>query len=461
MRRVLLYLVQLAIIVAAAIWLAEQPGEVRIDWFGWRIETSAAVLLLIVLALAWVLAVLRGIWKWLRRAPGRFVEARRERRREEGYEALGRGLAAVAAGDAQEARRFARKASTLLDEPPLTRLLTAQAAQLGGDEKEAARQFQAMRDDPATEFVGLRGLLAKALRDNDRGQALALAERALELKPTAPWLLKQTFALQAEAGSWRKAMVTLADAAGRGAIEKETARRARTALLVALAGETDDALEAKHLTSEATELAPGFAPAAVKLAELHAAAGSERRAIKTLERAWASRRRARLAGASRRVRPARSSPLAAAADIDTRDPCRVAARARRGGARRPALGRGAPAAPRSCPGADAAGDPPDGAGRARGAGRRRGRARLARTPADGRARSRLGLQRLRCAVDSLECALRPLRRVQLADLEAAAQDPADRPAAGDADAGQSGARAGDSAGTRLQRIGHSCGAFFS
>ncbi len=288
MRRVLLYVVQLAIIVAAAIWLAERPGEVRIDWLGWRIETSAAVLLLIVLALAWVLAVLRGIWKWMRRAPGRFVEARRERRREEGYEALGRGLAAVAAGDAQEARRFARKASTLLDEPPLTRLLTAQAAQLGGDEKEAARQFQAMRDDPATEFIGLRGLLAKALRDNDRAQALALAERALELKPTAPWLLKQTFALQAEAGSWRKAMVTLADAAGRGAIEKETARRARTALLVALAGETDDALEAKHLTSEATELAPGFAPAAVKLAELHAAAGSERKAIKTLERAWAS-----------------------------------------------------------------------------------------------------------------------------------------------------------------------------
>ena len=288
MRRVLLYIVELAIIVAAAIWLAERPGEVRIDWLGWRIETSAAVLLLIVLALAWVLAVLRGIWKWMRRAPGRFVEARRERRREEGYEALGRGLAAVAAGDAQEARRFARKASTLLDEPPLTRLLTAQAAQLGGDEKEAERQFQAMRDDPATEFIGLRGLLAKALRDNDREQALVLAERALALKPTAPWLLKQTFALQAEAGKWRSAMVTLADAAGRGAVEKETARRARTALLVALAGETDDALEAKHLTSEATELAPGFAPAAVKLAELHAAAGAERKAIKTLERAWAA-----------------------------------------------------------------------------------------------------------------------------------------------------------------------------
>ena len=39
-------------VLFAAAWLAERPGEVRIDWLGWRLETSAAVLLLIVLALA-------------------------------------------------------------------------------------------------------------------------------------------------------------------------------------------------------------------------------------------------------------------------------------------------------------------------------------------------------------------------------------------------------------------------
>jgi HemY protein len=288
MRRAILYLVQLALIVALAVWLAEQPGEVRIDWMGWRIETSAAILALLVLALAWALAVLRGLWLWLKRAPGEFVEARRERRREQGYEALGRGLAAVAAGDAAEAKRLARKASGLLDEPPLTRLLSAQAAQLGGDEAEAERQFQAMREDPATEFIGLRGLLAKALRDGDRSQALALAERALEVRPGVPWLLKQTFSLQAEAGRWRAAMVTLADAAGRGAVVKEAARRARTAMLTALAEETEDALEAKHLLTEAADLAPGFAPVAVALAHHHATAGAQRKAIKALERAWAA-----------------------------------------------------------------------------------------------------------------------------------------------------------------------------
>lgn len=288
MRRALFYLIQLAVAAAAAVWLVERPGEVRIDWQGWRIETSAPLLVLLILALAWVLALLRGLIRWIRRAPGAFVQARRERRREAGYEALGRGLAAVAAGDAAEAKRLARKASGLLDEPPLTRLLAAQAAQLGGDEKEAERQFQAMRADPATEFLGLRGLLAKALREGDRATALTLAERALELKPTAPWLLKQVFALQAEAGNWRAAIATLADASGRGAIPREEATRARTAILTALADETTDDGEARHLLGEAVELTPGFAPAAVRLARIHLAAGSERKAAKALERAWSA-----------------------------------------------------------------------------------------------------------------------------------------------------------------------------
>jgi HemY protein len=292
MRRTLFFLIQLALLVAAAVFLADRPGEVRVDWHGWRIETSAALVALVLVAIAWVLSIVFALWRRLKRAPREMAVARRERRREAGYEALGRGLAAVAAGDAVEARRLARKASGLLDEPPLTRLLSAQAAQLSGDEAEARRQFEAMRADPATEFLGLRGLLSKALRDGDRKAALVLAERALVLQPTAPWLLVQTFELQSEAGHARAALTTLAEAAGRGAIEKDRARRARAVLLTAVAADTQGATEntgeAKHLLTEAVDLAPGFTPAAVALSRVLAASGGERKAIKLLERAWAT-----------------------------------------------------------------------------------------------------------------------------------------------------------------------------
>ena len=49
-------------------------------------------------------------------------------KRRRGYKALSQGMVAVAAGDAGEAARLARRADGLLNDPPLTLLLSAQAA---------------------------------------------------------------------------------------------------------------------------------------------------------------------------------------------------------------------------------------------------------------------------------------------------------------------------------------------
>src|ERR687888_327363 len=67
-------------------------------------------------------------------------------------------------GDAVEAQRQAKQAGDLLNDPPLTLLLEAQAAQLGGDEKAATRYFRAMLDHPEASFLGLRGLLMQSLK---------------------------------------------------------------------------------------------------------------------------------------------------------------------------------------------------------------------------------------------------------------------------------------------------------
>ena len=75
-----------------------------------------------------------------------------------GYQGFTCGTVAVAAGDPQEARRFARRAEALLAEPPLTLLLSAQAAQIGGDELAAKKVFYG-NAAAKTEFLGLRGLL--------------------------------------------------------------------------------------------------------------------------------------------------------------------------------------------------------------------------------------------------------------------------------------------------------------
>src|SRR5262249_1991532 len=81
------------------------------------------------------------------------------------------GHAGGGGGGCGEAKRQAKIANNLLNDPPLTLLLAAQTAQLGGDEDAARRYFTAMLEKPETAFLGLRGLLMQAMKAGDRAEA--------------------------------------------------------------------------------------------------------------------------------------------------------------------------------------------------------------------------------------------------------------------------------------------------
>src|SRR3954465_4538527 len=131
----------------AAVWLAERPGNVTVEWRGWRVDTSAGVLVLSVGVLILLGIALWLLYRWIVGAPSALLEGWGESRRRRGYRELTQGLAAVAAGDGVEAQRHARRAEQLLSEPPLTLLLSAQAAQLNGDRAAATRAVDAMLKD--------------------------------------------------------------------------------------------------------------------------------------------------------------------------------------------------------------------------------------------------------------------------------------------------------------------------
>jgi HemY protein len=279
----------IAIVAAAAAYLANEPGTVAIAWRDVRLEPSVPVLVaaLIVLFLVALLAV--GVLRRLIAGPGALLKARRERRRRAGYHALTQGMVAVAAGDAEEAQRQARKADVLLAEPPLTLLLSAQAAQLGGDEGAARKYFSEMLNRPETEFLGLRGLLMQALRAGDDATALRLVERARALRPKTPWVLTNLLLLQARAGKWEGAQATLVEAVKAKLLPAPVSRRHQAVLLTLrsrAASANGDAAAALPLAAKAQDLAPDFAPAAAERARLLHAAGRDRAAAKAIETAW-------------------------------------------------------------------------------------------------------------------------------------------------------------------------------
>ncbi len=289
MIRALRYFIVIGLLAAAAVWLADQPGSVSLEWGGYQVDTSFGVMAVGLGVLVVVSAFLYRIWLFIRRAPGSARQSWRGHKRSRGYQALTKGMVAVAAGDAEEARRQARKADGLLSEPPLTMLLSAQAAQLGGDDRAAERFFRAMTENRETEFLGLRGLLNQAMKRQDLDEAVALARRAHRLNPDSEWVSQSLFELQTRTGKWLDASVTAKEAARNRHLSSPDSRHRQAVLACQLgydALENGDKEEAKKQVKTALDLDHDLMPAALVLARHYVETGKARKAGALIERLW-------------------------------------------------------------------------------------------------------------------------------------------------------------------------------
>ena len=288
-RRLVFWAIAIAALIAAATWLADNPGSLTLEWRGWRVDSTVAVLIGAVAAIAAAAAILyRAAWAvW--RVPRRLRFWRGMARREKGYRTLTRGLVAVAAGEADEAKKLAARAEKLLGDPPLTKLLTAQAAQLIGDEAAARKHFTAMLEQPETAFLGLRGLVLAARGEGDDAAALDYARRAYAIRPKTPWAATTLLDLQIRRNLWREALTTLEAAIRHGILTGEDGRRRRVVVLLACsgaAGEAGEARAALDFARRAGGLDPDFLPATLRQAGLLIGGGRGRQAARLIQDAW-------------------------------------------------------------------------------------------------------------------------------------------------------------------------------
>jgi HemY protein len=305
MIRLVLFLLGVLAIVAGLHWLADRPGTITVEWLGYVAETSvfrALIILIGLFALAFVAwSLLRQLWR-SPAAVGRYLHRRRQKR---GLEALTSGIIAVGAGDRALAVRYAGQARNALPHEPLTHLLRAQAAQIGGDRATARRIFEAMLASPETEQLGLRGLYLEAEREGEREAARQFAERALRRNPRLSWPVEALFDLQCRAEDWQGALDTLEIARRQHLLDKPTLSRRRAVLLTAKAQalEDSDADRALELAQEAHRLAPDLVPAAAIAGRILAARGNTPRAARVLLRTWRRSPHSDLAAAYAHARP--------------------------------------------------------------------------------------------------------------------------------------------------------------
>jgi HemY protein len=288
MHRIILFLLLIALAAAGAAWVADQTGDVALNWGGYRIETSLPVFALalgaviVAALLAWT--VLRALW----RTPEKIRHHRRERRHARGRHAITQGLLAIGHGDSTAARAHADVARRHAAQDPLALLLHAQSAQLDGDRAGARAAFRAMAEREDTRLLGLRGLFIEAQRADDPVAAVIIAEEALTLSPGSTWASHAVLGFRCAKGDWSGALAILDNNLASGLIDKAAFRRQRGVLLTARALELENVNRdlSRDSVMEAVKLAPTLVPAAVLASKYQSEAHQVRRSMRIVEAAW-------------------------------------------------------------------------------------------------------------------------------------------------------------------------------
>ncbi len=285
LRRALFVLLPLMALAGGAAWIADQPGSLRFTWLGYEVTAPAPLALGLLALLALALFVLVWMLAWAAALPQR----RRLQRQARGQAAFAAGMVAVAAGEPDRAAKLARKAAGYLEDQTLARLLEAHTAQLRGDAGQGRQAFTALAADPATAFLGLRGLLADARQRGDRDQALALARRASALRPGSPVAAEAELRLLLETADWAAARARLEQAVTRKAVGKPAAALLRAKLDLADAAEAlqqGAPLEARRKLEKLAKLLPDHAGRVALLARAADTAPARQQAQEALRGLW-------------------------------------------------------------------------------------------------------------------------------------------------------------------------------
>jgi HemY protein len=290
MIRALWFAVKVALLVAAAVWVADRPGTITIHWMEYDVTVQVGFALLCLLSFLLLTLTVHSLLLYVTGFGGHWRHRRAGRRALRGVQALALGYSAAAAGDAKIAAYQAHRARVLLpDDKGLAALLESQAARLRGDEDGARRAYQELLANGDTAFLGLRGLIGAAMGAGDYAGALQHARAAMKLNPKSPWIVRTVYTLEARGGHWDDAAKTLRIAEKKELFPADRIASDRAAMHIAQADEAERANRTGDMLlhlRRALKIDPGFVPAAVRLARYDLSRKKRRDAVAVLERAW-------------------------------------------------------------------------------------------------------------------------------------------------------------------------------
>ncbi|WP_127754699.1 heme biosynthesis HemY N-terminal domain-containing protein [Devosia sp. 1566] len=288
MIRLASWIVASLLITAGIAWLIALPGTLTLEVAGYRMQPQLGAAIFMLLLVAALIILVWSIVSRVLATPGSLARRGRERRKEQGVDALSDAFIALQSGDPARARSLAREAQARLPGNAAAQLLEARADLALGDMSAAREHYRALIASEKTAVAALTGLYDQARAQNRSDAALTFARKTLALAPASGWAASAVFDDLTRNGQWAEAvaMVNAEPVANR---EERAVKRRRQAVIEtarAREAENTDPLVALDHALTALKLLPDFVPAALIAARIHINRGETRKAMSLLRRIW-------------------------------------------------------------------------------------------------------------------------------------------------------------------------------
>ncbi len=260
MTKLILWLLTVAALLLGGWWLADNPGSVKIIWWGSVIETSVAFCIACVLGALIVLYLLVFPFRWIEKIRSFWQKKKANKAQTLLIQILTNVLS-------QNLKPNAKLIATLEKTTPQNKdvLLILKALSHSGKDV-----FEELVQNPRTQEAGWQGLIAEHVR---RGEIVKASEEVADLlkkNPKEAWILKEALDLFVMNEQWQQAFDCLEKLYRQGEIEKPDYLFKKAVLLVKM-----------NKGIDAFKVCPALPEAAVL-----AAREKPRKALKIYLKAW-------------------------------------------------------------------------------------------------------------------------------------------------------------------------------
>jgi len=187
------------------VWLSNYPGEVKILWGDYFIETSFTLYVSFLVFFSFLFSFLYLLYKKIIGFPENYKLKKNTKKLEILGNSLNEITKSINSGDRKKIDLNARRIKKQIGNNFFSTYILSQNAISNNDFEKAKKYMKLLLNEEEGKLIGLKGLSLIALKENSMKEAKYYLEESLKIEPDNLWSLDKLSVLLARSDEWEKA----------------------------------------------------------------------------------------------------------------------------------------------------------------------------------------------------------------------------------------------------------------